>query len=310
MGKIELKIMSSVLEVLQSIGYSPKDIGTEYQFAATFRGGDNPTAVNVNKKTGLWYDHVSRVGGPLELLVELTLKGKESVDIAAIAQYISKSESAKSDIQIPLKFDKSMLLKLLNDPSYWEGRGISRHTLDFFGGGVAESGRLANRYVFPVFDHKNGNLVGFSGRYLGESKFCPKWKIIGAKKTWAYPAFLNKDIINNKKCVWLVESVGDGISLAEIGIMNFLVLFGVKLNSEILKFLISNDVEKINICLNNDTNMVGNQAASDISESLLSFFDQKQINNKILPFKDLNDMLMKDRKGLIEYVKETEQNHY
>lgn len=82
-----------VKEVLEKLGYSLKDFGNHWRTKAIYRGGDNPTSLQVYKNTGVWRDFVGGDGTsqPLRKLVELTLKTK---DPKIIQQYIVQSDRA------------------------------------------------------------------------------------------------------------------------------------------------------------------------------------------------------------------------
>ena len=143
-------------------------------------------------------------------------------------------------------------LKLKKDHSYWINRGVSQETLNLFLGGVADNGKMKNRYVFPIFNAKN-NIIGFSGRDITNlSKI--KWKHIGEKTEFVYPLFVNSEIIQQQKEIILVESIGDMLSLWQAGVKNTLVTFGTSLSLAILNYSLKLDPKKIYISLNNDSN--------------------------------------------------------
>jgi len=195
-------------------------------------------------------------------------------------------------------FDKSLLIKLLRDDSYWVNRGISSHTLQPFQGGVASSGKMFNRYVFPIFNCKD-EIVGFAGRDISRVSLegRPKWKLIGDKKEWGFPLKVNAKDIKSSKEVIIVESIGDMLALRENGINNCIVSFGLNLSSKIIYSLIGYNPNKITIAFNDDSfkNAAGNLAAESVERRLLNYFDRNQIQIK-LPFgaKDFGEMHLKD----------------
>lgn len=291
--------MSNVLEVLQSIGYSPKDIGLEYQCCALYRGGDNPTALNINKSTGLWFDHVQRTGGSLEYLVELTLKGKQKPEIYDLLQFNPNTQHIKEELESTVKFNKDLVLKLKKDHSYWTGRDIDEHIVAEFGGGTADNGRMINRYVFPIYDYQNGDLTGFAGRYLGKANYCVKWKLLSKKSNWVYPAFLNLKDIQKSKEVILVESIGNMLALFNAGIRNVIVTFGVSVSPKITEFLLRLDIQKIILAFDNDlcNNGAGNKAASKTKANLLNFFDERQVIIRLPEKKDFGCQTVEENKA-------------
>jgi DNA primase len=157
-------------------------------------------------------------------------------------------------------------------------------------GGIAENGKMKNRYVFPIFNSKK-EIVGFSGRDVtNNSKI--KWKHLGDKINWCYPSFLNLEEIKSQKEAILVESIGDCLSLWDAGIKNTIVTFGLEISISILNFLLKVDPNKIYISFNNDQekNNAGNIAAEKGKNKLLRYFDPKQIEIKLPDKKDFGEM--------------------
>jgi DNA primase len=203
----------------------------------------------------------------------------------------------KPEIKSPKIFNKSCLSKLVSNHTYWLGRGISEDTISQFQGGIIGEGKMKNRYVFPIFDAKD-RLVGVSGRYTLPIKYdsIPKWKHIGDKYAWKYPLFLNHERILEKKEVFLVESIGDMLSLWEAGYKNSIVTFGLDISSSIMGVLLRFDLNKIYISFNNDSdkNSRGNLAAKKAQQKLLRHFDPNQVEVKLPSKNDFGDMNTKE----------------
>lgn len=267
-----------VSEILNQVGYQLIDYGKEYRTKPLYRPSDNATSLCIKKTTGEWYDFSERTGGSLDLLIQKTLGDipPEIKDkILSGAFYARKEAVELSDVKT---FDKSLLLKLNKDHTYWINRNIDSHIIALFDGGTTANGRMAHRYVFPIFNDRM-DVVGFSGRILNNNSVAPKWKHIGKKSHWCYPLFLNKDIILKEKEVILVESIGDMLALFNAGIRNVIVTFGVDIGSKIIEFLIKADINNIYISFNNDknNNFVGNEAAEEGRIQLLHYFDSNQV---------------------------------
>ncbi len=301
--------MDNIKQILEKIGYTNlKDLGSEYQTLPLYRPSDNKTALAIQKNTGLWFDFVEKTGGNLAQLVQKTLKLQDYNEAKKILtdnglEMEAKTEGYETLITMQKTFDKSMLNKLIQKHDYWRDRGISDNTIRAFNGGITFNGRLNNRYVFPILSAKD-ELVGFAGRILtNNTEYC-KWKIIGKKTEWVFPNQAH-DSIRCKKEVILCESIGDSLSLWEVGVKNVLVLFGTSLNPAIVTFLLKYDILKIKIGLNNDEkkNSVGNKAAQQIKEELEFYFDEEQIEIVTPKFKDFNDWLVQDREGLELFCK-------
>jgi 5S rRNA maturation endonuclease (ribonuclease M5) len=301
--------MENLEQILNSIGYtSLKDLGLEYQTTPLYRDSNNATALVIRKSDGVFYDFVEKIGGSLAYLIQLTLKTTPE-DVQKILQNNNvvieeKNSNYTSLITQQKTFDKSMLSKLLRDHSYWINRGISEKVIEEFEGGITWNGRMAGRYVIPIYNYQN-EIVGFSGRLLKDNKDFSKWKHIGTKSQWVFPAKLNKNIIAKKREVILVESIGDLLSLWEIGIKNIICLFGTDLNSKVIEFMLKLDVKRIIIALNDDShnNFVGNRAAEGIRLQLINYFDSNQIEIIFPLYNDYNEWLQKNKEGFIEFSK-------
>ena len=164
---------------------------------------------------------------------------------------------------------------------------------------------MFNRYVFPIFDSED-HLIGFSGRDVSSLTLegRPKWKHLGDKKEWVFPAKINYKDLKSKKEIILVESIGDMLALMENGIKNILVTFGLNLPNKLLYFLIGMNPDKVIIAFNNDgsENGAGNMAASSALNKLSNYFDKNQILVKLpSTAKDFGEMHLKDPKSILNW---------
>lgn len=205
---------------------------------------------------------------------------------------------------VKLKYFPEVLLdKLFPDYSYWNKRGISKEILAPNGGGLAskqEGGKLKGRYVFPI-RNKDNKIVGWAGRLIEHSEFVPKWKILGSKKNFLFPARGISELeIKRTKEVIIVESIGCALALSEAGFNNTKVLFGVKPSSQLISYLISLDVKRIIISTNNESSGIGNRAAEEIQNTLIHFFNKKNVVVHLPIKKDFNDMLLDGGVGSIK----------
>ena len=295
--------MTDILTVLNNIGYcNIADFGTHWRMKPIYRESDNPTSLSVKKATGEWHDFGLGTGGQFQDLIFRTLNLPSGTDIkTVIPNYSVPSVIHTVELTETKKFDKSYLTKLVKDNSYWNNRGIGDSVLEPLLGGVAiTTGRMKDRYVFPIFD--KDSLIGFTGRTLKNSGI--KWKHLGKKTDWLFP-HTSLPEVRKKKSVILVESPGDAISLWEIGIKNTLTIFGINVSPKVICFLLGIDVNAITILLNNDydNNFIGNKAGEEAKRKLLRHFDYDQIRNIVppSPFNDLNEMLVKDRDAFVEF---------
>jgi hypothetical protein len=288
--------MTEVYEILSEMGYTLKDYGAYYRTKPLYRDSNSPTVLSIRKDNGQWYDFKENTGGSFEKLIQMTLKLKSEDEAKG---FLSKNKFEKPDAKLRPKnspsvkrYPKEWLDKLLPVYDYWLERGVSKETLKVFGGGLAEKGQMANRYVFPIFDGRD-DVVGFSGRdvanYSNSSR--PKWKHIGNKSQWKYPLKVNCDIIKESKEVILVESIGDMLSLWEAGVKNVIVTFGLSLGMGLINFFLRYEPEKITISLNNDSeSQAGNKAARKMNNILLRYYSQDRLLIKLPTKKDFGEM--------------------
>ena len=295
-----------IRDVLSEMGYHLIDHGKQFRTRPLYRDSDNNTVLTIEKSTGKWYDFKEGVGGSFEDLVKISL-GLSSLDEAKKFLDGKISTHVKTKIRPEIKsvktFPLEMLEKLEQDNSYWNDRGISDETLRLFQGGVARSGRMSDRYVFPIFNSKK-QIVGFSGRDLTNSPKRPKWKHLGDKKEWRYPLQVNAKIIRKFKKVFLVESIGDMLSLWDANVQNTIVTFGLGVSTSIVNLLLIFDPDQIILSLNNDfgNNFAGNEAAEKAKRKLLKYFDSRQVKICLPSKNDFGDMSKED---IFEWLRKT-----
>lgn len=305
----------NIKEVLDNLGYNPKSSSNYWVCAAIYRNGDNKNALSINKENGSFRDFVTGDRGSWNKFLNLALNGDKEL----IKKY-SKSEFEIRDIP-PIhnlnlmqtkKYDKSLLNKLIPYYDFYTNKGISKETLKLFQVGLATAAKLKNRLVFPIFA-LDGSMIGFAGRLVMDHEYLPKWLIVGSKKNFTYPLHLSAKSIIEKREVILVESVGDTISLFDAGIENIACIFGTSLQKEMLKQLISLNVRKITIGLNNDLNRTkivkgekvksnpGQEAAVILKKQLSNFFDNIEI---IVPPNGKNDWGKCNREEIQKFFNE------
>ena len=303
--------------MLLDLGYSNiTEDGLNYRMKPIYRESGNNTVLSVRKDSGYFIDFSRSISGSFSQLVKLSLNlttadeakrwvGKRKDDVA------TQRKEERPIIKEPRVFPKDSLRNLMPDHSYWQNRGISLSTLETFGGGVANRGRMKGRYTFPVFDYKK-NLIGASGRLVDQSNTnAPKWKHVGDKKLWKYPCQINNKIIRHTKEVFLVESIGDTLSLWDAKVQNTMVTFGLEISVEIINYLLRIDLENINICLNNDEaeNSAGNIAALKAEKKLKKYFDSHQIHINFPTKNDFGEMTYDEILSWRKKIKHTCRPH-
>jgi hypothetical protein len=281
--------------VLGDLGYTLRDYGGYFRTRPLYRDSDNDVILSINKDTGRWKDFKEGISGDLEDLVKLTL----DCNIEDARKFLKSKGSdrpvvtVKPEIKQKKALNDEFLNNLIKNNKYWNDRGISDETLDEFGGGVCESGKMLDRYVFPVYGER-GRLIGVSGRDVNNDEWTkrPKWKHIGDKAAWTYPTQVNEETLKKLKEVILLESIGDMLALWEHGIRNTLVTFGLDINTAILNKLLRLDPNSVTISFNNDSesNYAGNLAAKKAKEKLLKYFDEEQIKIALPSKNDFGEM--------------------
>lgn len=180
-------------------------------------------------------------------------------------------------------YPEDSLAKLIPDYSYWFNRGMKEAVLRKLECGLAsseEKGKLSGRSVFPI-RNLDGQIMGFTGRLVGESSFAPKWKHLVRSSKTVYPWNVNGEAIRKQKVAVLVESVGDLLALMSHDINPVLCIFGLNLNGLIISTLIGEDIKKVVISLNRDDDPKKAQAASEkIHRKLLNFWAPDRVINR------------------------------
>ena len=187
-----------IYDTLISLGYKLDDRGVYWQTNALFRNGDNRTALQIYKDSGVWRDYVNNTPYlKLETLISKTL-GTEDEKI--IGQYLSSGDlDDLSDghikgerLEMETIYKEELLNKLLPHYDFYIKKGIDKEILRALKGGLATKGQLYQRFVFPIYN-KNFQIHGFSGRDMLNKDSRPKWKHMGRKSSWLYPLYTTND---------------------------------------------------------------------------------------------------------------------
>jgi hypothetical protein len=299
----------SIRDILIDLGYRLDDRGDYWQSNAIYRGGDNRTALQIYKDSGVWKDYVEDTGFlPFKALLEKSLEDsdpnllKRILDKDGINALNTESKKeTRKPFSIEEVYDNELLNKLLPHYKFYNDRGISDDTLKDFKGGLSTEGQMYQRFVFPVFNEFR-QIHGFAGRDMLDKEGRPKWKHIGKKTKWVYPLHnpsLREMIEWQGKEVILVESIGDLLSIYENKRANALVTFGLDASPAVVNALISLAPSNIVIALNNDTSSSENrglQAAVKNYLKLLKYFDADKLRICLPTRNDFGDMKEEDYK--------------
>jgi hypothetical protein len=297
-----------IKDILVSLGYRLDDRGAYWQTNALFRHGDNRTALQIYKDSGVWRDYVHNTPYlKLEVLIAKTL-GTE--DPKVLGQYVQEGEldglhgahGGGEKLQMEKIYDNDCLNKLLPHYDFYEERGITQDTLKHLKGGLATSGQLYQRFVFPIYN-KDGQIHGFSGRDTANKDTRPKWKHIGRKSNWLYPLYVPqaqgswRDRIEEADSLILVESIGDLLSCHQHEIFNVAVSFGLDISPSLICEMVEINPSKITISFNNDSGKECNRGLDASIKNflkLLNHFDQDKISICLPTKNDFGDMKAQD----------------
>jgi hypothetical protein len=286
---------AQIQSTLETIGYKLIDCGNHWRTKALYRGGGNEASVKVYKNTGVWTDFAQGSQSfPFERLLKLSC-GSDNKSLSQILSSLKKSEEfvfvKKESIEMETIYPNEILNNLFCNYSFYKKKMISEETLKFYKTGLAQSGKMYRRMVFPIYN-EHSQIIGFSGRKIEDSNdSIPKWKHIGKKRSWVYPAYIPNEetvdsIIKQSGEVVIVESIGDSMALFESGIKNNLVTFGIGCSPALLAYLSSFSIKRIVIAGNNDYQKDTNHGyigCVKILLSLLPFFDFENIEINLPP---------------------------
>ena len=257
---------SKIKDILEELGYKLSDKGGYWQCSALYRGGDNQTALQIYKDTGAWKDYVKDTSFmPFKRLLVLTLNTNDPKELS---KYLNKDEvfflnekskTSVDKIEMEEVYPESILQNLLPHYKFYIDKGIGKDVLKKLKGGLATKGQMYQRFVFPVYN-EYGQIHGFSGRDMSNKKGKPKWKHMGRKSNWVYPAHLpceDQSLFNypNKDYVIVVESIGDCLNLMSQGVNNVLVSFGLDISSKLLCSIVKFGFSNVVISFNNDASV-------------------------------------------------------
>ena len=297
-----------IKEILESLGYVLVDRGAYWHSNAAFRQGDNGTAIQIWKNSGVWRDFVEN--SPPLPFVKLLETHLGTNDKTVLSKYIKDSPhdstpSPRQEDRLTMEkiYPDSVLDDLFPHYDFYNKKGISDPVLSSLRGGLATKGQMYQRFVFPIYNSAQ-KIHGFSGRDMSSRECVPKWKHIGRKSSWIYPYFvksgsqsLTSEAISENKRVFIVESIGDLLSLRQNGYYNVLVSFGLDLSPKLICHLISLDDIEIVISFNNDNSKSVNRGARATVKNylkLLNHFDLPKLSVCLPTQNDFGDMSKED----------------
>ncbi len=168
-------------------------------------------------------------------------------------------------------------------------RGLTKDTLEKMGIYITNTGRFANRVIFPIY--YADKLMGFTGRAT-KAEVTPKYlHSTGLKtKNIIYPY----NIIKGNKRLYITEGVMDALSLINDGYIS-MCNFGVADNFNLKKVaeLVRLGVEEIYLFFDKDN--VGQEAEIEILQNpALQYFDKVGLARMLPEFKEYYESSAKD----------------
>lgn len=301
-------VQSKIKEILEELGYQLSDKGSYWQCAALYRNGDNKTALQIYKDTGAWKDYVANTPFmPFKQLLVLTLNSNDPKDLE---KYLSKEEtfflkerahSQNDKLYMEEVYPEDCLKKLLPHYKFYNSRGISNDVLVKLKGGLATKSQMYQRFVFPIYN-QYGQIHGFSGRDMSGKEGRPKWKHIGKKNNWVYPAYVKQKsgiLLDDytDEYVIIVESIGDCLNLMQNGFNNVLVSFGLDISSKLLCAIVQFNFKSVILSYNNDSQSKENRGMNAAIKNylkLLTYFDPNSIKICLPVKNDFGEMNSED----------------
>jgi DNA primase len=217
--------------------------------------------------------------------LERFAEGNEENEEVVILSY----DNSKPKLHNPLKEDLLSYLRPLYTPLV--NRGFSEEILKKYGVGFwSRPGTfMNNRLIFPIRDI-DGYLVGFSGRTIFSKEMFEE-KQIDYKKwihgryyhkfpkkgefytsSLMYNLFSSKNHLGESRKMVLVEGPLDGYKLSMAGINNWVATFGTHISPAQITLLLSANVNSLYIAYDNDENLAGQIASSNVKKKASDFF--------------------------------------
>ena len=159
----------------------------------------------------------------------------------------------------------------------------------------------SHKMVMPFYGKKSEmlGLVGRDIKYNEDSKF---GKYIYSKGLVKSSTILGIENIGKSKEITIVEGMLDAMNAKISGIKNVVALGGTGMNIKQLELIDKLGIEKINLCLDNDS--AGKEASKNIALQLFDRNDELEINKVSLPkgIKDLDQLIREKGRDMANNV--------
>lgn len=165
------------------------------------------------------------------------------------------------------------------------------------------------RLIHPIFNLK-GEVIGFSGRYIGTSKNAPKYlnspeTLVYKKNESLYGLYQSKESIRKEKFVIIEEGNIDILSSHRVGIKNIVAPLGTAFTINQAKIL-KRFCEEFYFCF--DTDSAGVNALVKAVE-ICEEFDIPHKAIDVRPFKDPDELIMSEKDKWSVKIKEAKNSY-
>lgn len=254
-------------QILSLLGIEFSIAGRWLTSQCNIHGGDNHHGFGFNSEKGTWRCFTHRCeqiyGNDIAGLVAGIKKCSYNEAIDWLVEHFEELDLVEKKIKVmEEKIYPEMDLKKLLRTDFYLKRGFSQETVNSFYHGLAESGSLRCRVVFPIRNAK-GFIIAYSGRWAGQEKIIdgkvvcfndarevPKWKHTSFKKSDnLYNFNVAKDLI--EKEIIIVESIGNVMRWWEAGFKNVVACMGSSLSSKHTSMLIGK-TQRVILAFDND----------------------------------------------------------
>ena len=234
----------------------------------------------------------------LKCLADLTLyyqyaltsvEGKVGYEYLSNQRHLDDAMIKKYQLGYALKDGKNTI-------AYLQSKGHSLKTIEEVGIATISNGTYYDknngRVIFPLCD-KDGNVIGYSARALGESdaKYINTQEtVLFHKSNVLYNYHIAKQKAHIDGFVYVLEGFMDVFALARIGIDSAVAIMGTALTEEHIKLLRQLNVE-VRLCLDGDVpgQMNAMKASKSLEQAGINFSIVDNQNNPRDPDEILNE---------------------
>lgn len=293
-----------ILDILEKYNFKGMRKGVNNNIICFCKFHDNhkTPSFSINIKTGLWCcfsGECGLKGNVVSLIRELEgcsyseaikilYDGNESAEFLMMIEDLDFSEEVIEEKK-PFNIDlyPAELESIPKWKEYLKNINIKFHIAKKVGIKISKNTYYRNKLIIPIFDASR-NILDYELRRFHPEDF--------EKKVLYLPGSRMKELVygfglfeEHPKTCLLSEGIKDVLVTFGYGFF-CLSLFGTKITPQKINMMLSNNIKKILLCLDNDENQAGQIAQEKIARVLKDYFEVEEIfcpKNKGL--NDLND---------------------